>query len=84
MSQSEYDAAVAAFITSKGITRCPTACVVPTQGTVSTADRQALQQRAADAEDRRHRRRPRAPFAMPGNNPLPRSADTVQPHPIWR
>ena len=34
MSQSEYDAAIAAFIRSKGITRCPTACVVRTQGTV--------------------------------------------------
>ena len=43
MSQSEYDVAIAAFIRSKGITRCPTACVVRTQGTVSKSDREALQ-----------------------------------------
>ena len=42
MRQEEYEAAVAAFIRSKGITRCPTACALPTQGTVSAADREAL------------------------------------------
>jgi hypothetical protein len=62
MSQNEYDAAVAAFIRDKGITRCPTACVVRTQGTVSSADRQALQRRAAEFETTRDRRRPSAPL----------------------
>jgi hypothetical protein len=33
MSQTEYDAAVAEFIRSKGVTRCPTVCLAPTQGT---------------------------------------------------
>jgi len=42
MSQSEYDAAIAEFMRKKGITRCPTACAVPTHAAVSEADRAAL------------------------------------------
>ena len=61
MSQSEYEAAVADFIQTRGITRCPTACVVKTQGRISIADREALQQRAAELERMRLRRRPREP-----------------------
>jgi hypothetical protein len=61
MSQSEYEAAVAAFIQSNGVTRCPTACVVRTQGTVSLADREALRRRADEVETRRSQRR----FPMP-------------------
>jgi len=34
---------VAEFIRIKGITRCPTACVLPTQGSVGAADRAALE-----------------------------------------
>jgi hypothetical protein len=64
MSQSEYEAAVAAFIQNRGITRCPTACVVKTQGTVSVADREALQKRAAEVERSRLQRRPREPFTV--------------------
>lgn len=47
MCQEEYEAAVAAFIRSKGVTRCPTACALPTQGTVPAADRAALETYAA-------------------------------------
>jgi len=36
--------AVAEFIRTKGITRCPTACVLPTQGLVAAADRIALEE----------------------------------------
>jgi hypothetical protein len=61
MSQSEYEAAVKDFIRTRGITRCPTACVVKTQGMVSLADREALQQRAAEFERLRLRRRLREP-----------------------
>jgi hypothetical protein len=46
MSNEDCDA-VAEFIRSKGITRCPTACVLPTQGAISAADRIALRQYAA-------------------------------------
>jgi 2-hydroxychromene-2-carboxylate isomerase len=61
MSHSEYEAAVAAFIRTNGVTRCPTACVVRTQGTVSPADQEALRQRADEVEIRRSRRR----YSMP-------------------
>jgi hypothetical protein len=47
MCQEEYQAAVAAFIRSNGITRCPTACALPTQASVSEADRAALESYAA-------------------------------------
>jgi hypothetical protein len=47
MSDEEHEAAVAAFIRSNGITRCPTACALPTQATPAAADRVALQRYAA-------------------------------------
>jgi hypothetical protein len=52
MPASEYEAAVAAFIRSKGVTRCPTACATPTQASVPVADRVALRRYQA-AKDRR-------------------------------
>jgi len=54
--QEEYEAAVAAFIRSKGITRCPTACALPTQGTVSPADRAELE-RYANARSFSHQQK---------------------------
>lgn len=54
MSSSEHEAAVATFIRSKGITRCPTACLVRTQASVPAADRAALEQyEAGRARSRR-------------------------------
>ena len=50
MSDEDCDA-VAEFIRSRGITRCPTACVLPTQGLTTAADRIALEQYAV-ARDR--------------------------------
>ncbi len=41
MSEADYEAAVAAFLSTKGVTRCPTVCAVPTQATVADADRAA-------------------------------------------
>jgi hypothetical protein len=46
MPESDREAAVAEFIRSKGITRCPTACVLPTQGSVAAADQAALEEYA--------------------------------------
>jgi hypothetical protein len=69
MSQSEYEAAVAAFIQTNGVTRCPTACVVRTQGTVSLADQEALRRRADEVEIRRNRRRFPVPISF-GKKPL--------------
>ena len=42
MSETDYAAAVADFLRKKGVTRCPTACAVPTHGNVTEADRAAL------------------------------------------
>ena len=50
MTQQEHDAAVAAFIRARGVTRCPTACAVPTQASVAEADRAALRDRAERLE----------------------------------
>jgi hypothetical protein len=53
MPDNDRDA-VAEFIRTKGITRCPTACVLPTQGLVAAADRTALEEYAV-ARDRLRR-----------------------------
>jgi hypothetical protein len=74
MPDSEFEAEIAAFIRSNGITRCPTACVVRTQGTPGEADRQALQQRAVEQENNRKRRR--QPLAF-GKNTRNRSRMTL-------
>ena len=49
MSQHDDDA-IAAFIRASGVTRCPTACVAPTQAVVAAADRLALSQLADQRE----------------------------------
>ena len=43
MCSEEYEAAVAAFIGRNGVTRCPTACALPTQAAPAAADQAALQ-----------------------------------------
>ena len=42
MSETEYARAIAEFMSKKGVTRCPTVCVVPTHASVAEADRAAL------------------------------------------
>jgi hypothetical protein len=44
MTQYDHEAAFAIFIRTKGVTRCPTACVAPTQGLPDAADQAALEQ----------------------------------------
>jgi len=56
MDNNEYRAAVAAFIRANGITRCPTACALPTQGTVAPADRAALKDYAASRDHTSNKR----------------------------
>jgi hypothetical protein len=51
------EAAVAEFIRTRGVTRCPTACVLPTQASLAPDDRAAL---AEYAESRDRVRRARA------------------------
>jgi hypothetical protein len=50
MSEADYQAAVAAFLSTKGVTRCPTVCAVPTQATVAEADRAAYRDYIAAQE----------------------------------
>jgi hypothetical protein len=50
MSLADYEAAVAAFLRNKGVTRCPTVCAVPTQATVAAADRAAYRDYVAAKE----------------------------------
>ena len=42
ISETEYARAIAEFLSKKNVTRCPTACVVPTRASVTEADRNAL------------------------------------------
>src|SRR5436190_1513677 len=49
MAENDCEA-VAEFIRTKGITRCPTACVLPTQGLVAAADRVALEEHACERD----------------------------------
>jgi len=48
--RSDYEAVIAEFIRTKGITRCPTACVSPTQGSIGAADQAALEKYAVTQE----------------------------------
>ena len=50
MSEADYEAAIAAFLNTKGVTRCPTVCVVPTQATIAEADRAAYRDYVAARE----------------------------------
>jgi hypothetical protein len=50
---NDCEAAVAEFIRTRGVTRCPTACVLPTQGAVGAADREALGEYVARREQLR-------------------------------
>jgi hypothetical protein len=56
MIDDEYQAAVSTFICAKGVTRCPTACSPPTQGTVDAADRVALEGYAIARDQTRRKR----------------------------
>ena len=55
-SNNDSATEVAEFIRTKGVTRCPTACVVPTQASVAAADREALGEYAARRAERRRAR----------------------------
>ncbi|HEY1260704.1 MAG TPA: hypothetical protein VGF34_15760 [Stellaceae bacterium] len=56
MSPTDYQAAIATFLQTKGVTRCPTVCVVPTQATVAEADRAAYRDYVAAREAERRER----------------------------
>jgi hypothetical protein len=53
MSRTEYEAAIAQFLAKKAVTRCPTACVVPTRASVTEEDKAALRNYVAAKETAR-------------------------------
>ena len=55
-SDQDFAAAVADFIRTRGVTKCPTACVLPTQASVAEDDRSALGEYAARRDQRRQER----------------------------
>ena len=56
MGEVEYQVAIVEFLRAKGVTRCPTACALPTQGIIPASDRAALEDYAiARARSRRQR-----------------------------
>jgi hypothetical protein len=56
MSDGDERAAIAEFIQRKGATRCPTACLVPTQGFVTASDKLALSRHQQHREELRQDR----------------------------
>ena len=67
MSHHDRDAEIAAFILTKGVTRCPTACALPTQGSPDALDQAALEQYAIARDELRRmkiatRQRPFTPW----------------------
>ena len=57
MNSQNYEAEIAAFIRTKGITRCPTACAAPTHASGTAAERAALRARAERVEALREEKR---------------------------
>ena len=55
-STRDDTAAIAAYIRTRGVTRCPTACAIPTQATIPVADRAALARHERVRERARQRR----------------------------
>jgi hypothetical protein len=56
MSYVGDQAAIAEFIRTKGVTRCPTACLMPTLGSVTAAGKLALLRHAQQREELRQQR----------------------------
>ena len=72
--QDDPETAVAEFIRTRGVTRCPTACVLPTQGLVAAADRAALEEHAIE-RDRIRRAKLAARYRSLWGTGLPVSAE---------
>jgi hypothetical protein len=53
ISADDRDTVIAEYIRTKGVTRCPTACVVPTQASVTDADRAALEEYRSERDRQR-------------------------------
>ena len=72
VSDYDHQAIIAEYIRTKGVTRCPTACVVQTQASVDKADRAALEEYAVtSARQRRERATARARLLWGGDPKIP-------------
>ena len=56
VSDDYFEAVIAEYIRVNGVSRCPTACVSATQGSVPTTDRMALAEYALTRNRRRRER----------------------------
>jgi hypothetical protein len=56
MSKHDDDLAVAEYLRSKPVTRCPTVCAAPTQARIADADRAAYREYVAAKEAARAER----------------------------
>ncbi len=65
MSQTDYEEAIAQYLRTKTVTRCPTVCAVPTQATIPDSDRAAYRRYVAAKEEARLSRA--KPFTDPAN-----------------
>jgi len=75
ISDYNHESVIAEYIRTKGVTRCPTACVVPTQGSVDEVDRAALEEYAATRDrQRREKAAARARLFWNIDIPIPSSA----------
>jgi hypothetical protein len=71
--RSDYESVIAEFIRTKGVTRCPTACVLPTQGSIDPADQAALEKHAlAQERSRQAKAAARAPLVWSVSFPPPK------------
>jgi len=50
MSPTDYETAIAQYLETKSVTRCPTVCAVPTQATIGDSDRAAYRNYVAAQE----------------------------------
>ncbi len=71
MSQTDYETAIAHFLRTKNVTRCPTVCAVPTQATVADADRAAYRDYVAAKEAARLERLKLLRHPVHYRSPLP-------------
>ena len=53
ISDANCETVIEEYIRTKGVTRCPTACVVPTQASVTAADRAALEEYRSERDRQR-------------------------------
>jgi hypothetical protein len=67
MSHTDYEAALALYLRTRSVTRCPTVCAVPTQAIVAAADRAAYRDYVAAQEAAR----------------LERAKSLRHPVPVW-